>query len=179
MVEAFLWGHGSTSLPSTGGCSSASPVDGFHTLILRLCYGRVFLLSGLLFVIQVVLKDELVVLGLLIRFLHASATLKLFFLFSLSLLLSLCVCPTTCFGVLDLRMWIWDWWLMWFVRFDAFGAPWFCVSDRTPCMCSGVGLLGTLFIQSKPLRSALSSVWYVSASFVDSSLTLRSLGEFL
>ncbi|CDY55281.1 BnaC05g51760D [Brassica napus] len=76
-------------------------------------------------------------------------------------------------------MWIWDWWLMWFVRFDAFGGPWFCVSDRTPCMCSGVGLLGTLFIQSKPLGSALSSVWYVSASFVDSSLTLRSLGEFL
>ncbi|CAF1931547.1 unnamed protein product [Brassica napus] len=66
---------------------------------------------------------------------------------------------------------------MWFVRFDAFGGPWFCVSDRTPCMCSGVGLLGTLFIQSKPLGSALSSVWYVSASFVDSSLTLRSLAK--
>lgn len=102
MVEALLWGHGGTSLPSTGGCSSASPVDGFHTLILRFCSGRVFLSSGPLSVLQVVLMDELVVVGLLIRFLPASAALKLLFL--LFLLLSLRVCPATCFRLLKLRM---------------------------------------------------------------------------
>ncbi|KAL0659314.1 hypothetical protein Bca4012_079899 [Brassica carinata] len=63
--------------------------------------------------------------------------------------------------------------------FDAFGGPWFCISGRTPCMCSGVGLLGTMFIQSEPICSALSGIWSVLASSVDLNLTLLSLGIFL
>ncbi|KAG2298158.1 hypothetical protein Bca52824_034630 [Brassica carinata] len=84
--------------------------------------------------------------------------------------------PAASLGLLEFRMWMWDWRLLWFVRFDPFGSPWFCVSGRTPCLCSGVGLLGTLFIQSKPLDSALSGVWSVPASSVETSLTLLSLG---
>ena len=64
------------------------------------------------------------------------------------------------------------------MRVDAFGGPWFCVSGRIPCMCSGVGLVGILFIQSKPIDYALSGIWSVPDSSVDLNLTLLSLGEF-
>ncbi|KAL0733151.1 hypothetical protein Bca4012_009361 [Brassica carinata] len=149
VVEALLCGHGGTSLPSTGGCSSASPVDGFHTLMLRFCSGRVFPSSGPFSILQCKASPLFY-------------TLRAF--------------PAASLGLLEFRMWMWDWRLLWFVRFDPFGSPWFCVSGRTPCLCSGVGLLGTLFIQSKPLDSALSGVWSVPASSVETSLTLLSLG---
>ncbi|KAL0731724.1 hypothetical protein Bca4012_027818 [Brassica carinata] len=56
-----------------------------------------------------------------------------------------------------------------------------CSSFVCGCGIGGcwVGLLGTLFIQSKPLDSALFGVWSVPASSVETSLTLLSLGEFL